>query len=215
MVCPIMVEGPPADSERLKTVSRNLDRYEWIVCSSVRSVRAISAARAAPWPAAVRTAAVGPITAAVMKDAGASDPVVGDSFNAKALWQALRSREAWRARRVLVATVPGGRRDLIDGLRSAGANVDEVEAYSMHPRDAGEIRRDWQAGRPDAVLIGSASQARHLIDAVGVAALSALKAIVVIGRTTRTALQDAGLVAVVPDEATFASGIEKLKSMAR
>ena len=215
VVCPVMTEGPPPDPQRLESIARSLDRYDWIVCSSVRSVRAISAARGAPWPAGLKAAAVGPVTAGRMRDAGARNPIVGDTFNAAALWQALRFRDEWPDRRVVVTTVAGGRRDVIDGLRAAGAHVDELEAYSMRPIDVEELRQQWQSARPDAVLIGSASQARHLIDAVGTARLQDLHAIVAIGRTTLAAVEQSGLTAHIPDEATFASGIEKLRSMLR
>lgn len=215
VVCPVMVEGAAPEPERLAAIARSLETYDWIMCSSVRSVRAISAARGSAWPGTVNTAAVGAVTASVMREAGARDPIVGETFNANSLWQALQPRDAWPSRRVLVATVPGGRRDLIDGLRTAGATLEEVEAYSMRPRAADDVRADWQAGKPDAVLIGSASQARHLIDSVGVPALKSLKAIVAIGRTTEAALTNAGLTAHVPDEATFVSGIAKLQSMLR
>lgn len=215
VVCPVMVEGPPPDPDRLNAIAQNLERYDWIVCSSVRSVRAITAARGSAWPGAVHTAAVGAITAARMREAGAADPVVGRTYNAGALWESLRPLDAWRSRRVLVATVAGGRRELIDGLRAEGAEVDEIEAYSMQPRDPDELRRDWQAACPDAVLLGSASQARHLIGSVGGPALRELSAIVAIGRTTMRVLAESGLSAQVPDEATFASAVEKLQSMLR
>lgn len=215
VVCPVMVEGPAPDPDRLSAIAKSLEHYHWIICSSVRSVRAITAARGSIWPATVRGAAVGAVTAARMREAGVRDPIVGRTFNAAALWEALRPIDAWATRRVLVTTVAGGRRELIDGLRAEGGEVEELEAYSMRPRDPGELRLDWRAARPDAVLLASASQARHLIDSVGVQALRELSAIVAIGRTTTSVLTESGLSAHVPEEATLASGVEKLKSMLR
>jgi len=129
------------------------------------------------------------------------------------LWETLRPLDSWSGRRVLVTTVAGGRRELIDGLRAAGALVTEIEAYTMTPRPAADIGRDWDRAEPDAVIIGSAETARQLIEAVGVDRLRDLKAIVPIGPTTAEALAKMGILAQPPDRATFADAIEKLKSL--
>src|SRR5829696_6312621 len=68
---PIAIEGPAPDSARVAAAARHLERYDWIICASARSVRAMTDARAGtPWPSDPRTAAVGPITAAAMRAAG-------------------------------------------------------------------------------------------------------------------------------------------------
>jgi uroporphyrinogen-III synthase len=140
---------------------------------------------------------------------------VADTFTAKALLDKLRSVESWRDRRVLVTTVAGGRRDLIDGLRADGATVTEVEPYTMTPRPARDIRDDWTAAAPDAVILGSAETAAQLINAVGIDALRSMKAIVPIGPTTAEHLAARGIKADPPARATFEAAVEKLKSTLR
>lgn len=211
--CPVMHQGPPPDRNQLEAAARDLERYDWVICSSVRSVRALSIARGTDWPQQPRTAAVGAITAQAMVAAGAREPVRAEMFTAQALWEKLQPMDRWRDRRVLVTTVAGGRRDLIDGLIAAAANVTEIEAYTMVGREAADIRKDWEEARPDAVILGSAATAAHLIDAVGIDAIRRLRSIVPIGPTTAAVLGARGITAAPPAQATFAAVIDRLVSL--
>jgi uroporphyrinogen-III synthase len=167
-------------------------------------VRALSNARQGGWPTGVRTAAVGAGTARAFVDVGAvPPPVVGEGDGAEALWRTLRDRVDWRRQRVLVPTTPGGRRILVDGLRSAGASVEEVEAYRMSARTRRDIATDWAAVAPDAVVLASPRAVRALIDAVGADALRRLRAVVAIGHTTSETLAVSGVPALVPEHADF------------
>jgi uroporphyrinogen-III synthase len=212
--CPVIVEGPAPDSERLRWAARHLEQYDWVICASVRSVRALTAARGSRWPRKPRTAAVGKATANAMREAGASKPVVGQAFNAKALWETLRPLDDWRGRKVLVPGVSGGRREIADGLRTQGAIVTEVEAYTMTARPHDAIRTDWLHADPDAVILGSPATVRRLLEAVGVDALRELRAIIAIGPTTQAALAEAALPSRMPKEATFLSAVDELRSLA-
>jgi uroporphyrinogen-III synthase len=206
---PIVIEGPPPDPSRFNEAAGNLSKYDWVICASARSVRALTDAHA-QWPETLRTAAVGVVTAAAMHAAGAASPVFAETAGARALWDRLRTEDTWQGKRVLIATVPGGRQELIAGLRDAGAIVDAIECYSMQTRPLSEIKREWDAAAPDAVLLASPSTVRQLIDAVGVEALRGVKAIVPIGFTTATALEEAGIVADPPATATFEAVVERL-----
>lgn len=208
--CPVMVEAAAPDRARLDAAARRLHSYDMVICSSARGVRALVAARGSKWPSGPRVAAVGSVTAAALIDAGAVDPVVAETFTAKALWEKLRALGSWRGMDVLVATVEGGRRDLIDGLLAVGAKVTELEAYRMLPRRAADIRREWKEARPDALLLGSAATAHTLIDAIGVTSIRALRAVVPIGPTTAAALAERGIIAEPPSQATFPAVIAKL-----
>ncbi len=207
---PIVVEGPPSDPARLDTSAKNLSDYDWIICASARSVRALSESRGSQFPEGPRSAAVGVVTAAAMRAAGAKDPIFADTAGARALWDRIRDEDTWPGRRVLIATVPGGRKELIDGLRAAGATVDAVDCYAMHARPGAEIKRDWDAAQPEAALLASPSTVLHLVDAVGVDALRKLKAIVPIGMTTAGALASVGIESLPPAQATFEAVVEEL-----
>lgn len=209
----VLVEGPPPDPQRLSEMARRLDEFDWVFCASARSVRTLSDARGARWPVSVRTAAVGAVTATAIVEAGGMEPVVGDEFNAGALWERLRGMDDWSKRRVLVTTVAGGRRELIDALRAAGATVTEVEAYTMLANPSTRVRDAWRRIDPHAAIVGSAATARHLVDAVGVEALAALKAIVAIGPTTAAALAEHKIASTMPAQSTFLAAVEHLTAV--
>jgi uroporphyrinogen-III synthase len=212
--CPILIEAPPADPEALAQAAATLDRYDWIVCASVRSVRARAHARTRPWPAGVRTAAVGAQTARALQDAGAiPPPIAGDGDGADALWTRLRDADRWPGRRVLVPTTTGGRRLLAEALAAAGAQVDEVESYRMEVRPAAAIASDWRAAAPDAAVIASPRVATGLMEAVGAGALRDLRAIVAIGDTTAAALTAATVPAAVAGTADFSAAARTLASL--
>lgn len=221
--CPVMIEAAAPDRGRLDEAARKLRGYDLVICSSARSVRALMTARlssvalakeeGSKWPSGPRVAAVGSVTAAALIDAGAVDPVVADTFTAKALWEKLQALGSWRGMDVLVATVEGGRRDLIDGLLAVGAKVTELEAYRMLPRRADDIRKEWTAARPDALILGSAATVHVLIDAIGVPAIRRLRAVVPIGPTTAAALGERGFSVEPPAQATYAAAIERLISL--
>lgn len=201
--CTVMEESPPANPAALAATAADLDAFDWIICSSVRAVSALAGARTTAWPRGVRTAAVGPSTAAVLVSVGADpEPVAGPSDGADALWSELAKME-WTGRRVLVPTVPGGRRVLAQSLRRAGALVTEVEAYRMVPRSAGRIRADWHAANPDAAVFGSPSAVNLLVAALGAGALAALAARVAIGSTTAATLAAAGVPGEMAARADF------------
>jgi uroporphyrinogen III methyltransferase/synthase len=202
-LCPVLVERPPADRSPLLDAAARLDEFDWIICASARSVRALVAARQRPWPTDVRTAAVGTSTAAALSDAGAVRPFVASESGAEALWAALANQDCWTGRRVLIPNVRGGRQVLIEGLTAAGATLTIVEAYVMEPRPVGDIAATWQEIAPDCAVVVSPSVATRLTEAVGTAALHALDTIVAMGATTAAALGALGVPCTVPPASDF------------
>lgn len=209
-VCPVLVEVAPKDPGPLLQAALRLGDYDWIVCASARSVRALCRARSAPWPRGVRTAAVGEATARALVEAGAMEPVRPDGDGADPLWETLRTLASWRGLRVLVPTTSGGRRILIERLTEAGAEVDAVEAYLMVPRAAEVVAREWAAAAPDAVVIASPRVARRLGEVLGADALKRLRLVVAIGTTTAAALQQLGVRCVVASGAEFGAVTDAL-----
>lgn len=212
--CVVLEESPPADPDRLRRVSATLDQYSWVIFASARAVRALQRARAAPWPRGLRTAAVGEATAEALAQAGAHPPpMVASEPGAQALCARLLTLEAWAGRRVLVPGVEGGRRDIIDGLTRAGAVVDEIEAYRMQARSGRDIQEAWSRAEPDAAVIVSPSVGDTLVKAVGIPALSGLRAIVAMGATTADALARHGLRAATPLAGRFESVASRLADL--
>lgn len=203
VLCPVLVEAAPKDPGPLLQAAGRLADYDWIVCASARSVRALSRARSAPWPRGVRTAAVGEATARTLVEAGAMEPVLPEGDGADLLWEALRAEVSWRGLRVLVPTTPGGRRILIERLTEAGAEADAVEAYQMVPRAAEAVAREWAAAAPDALVIASPRVAQRLGEVLGIEVLNRLRLVVAIGATTARALEQLGVRCVVASGADF------------
>jgi uroporphyrinogen-III synthase len=203
--CPVLQEAEPADGEQLAKAVAHLDHYAWVVCASVRAVAALARSGVRPWPPGVRTAAVGAATGAALERLGAGASVVPPVAGSESLWQALSGRDTWPGRRVLLLTTPGGRTTLPERLRAAGARVDVVEAYRMIPREAAQIRRDWAAAAPEALVLASPRASVGLIDAVGSDALRGLRAVVAIGETTARALRPYGIACTIAPEAAFES----------
>lgn len=198
-----MEERAPVDPQPLHAAAEALADFDLIVFSSARTVQAVTRARSTPWPAGVRTAAVGPRTAEAVVLAGVgSAPIVGVGDGAAALWTALAG-EDWRGRRVLLPAAAEAHPLLATELRAAGAIVDEVVAYRMVPRPQADILSDWSAADPDAVVVASPSVARGLIGTLGGKVLARLAAVVAIGSTTSAALAGAGVHHHVPPRADF------------
>jgi uroporphyrinogen-III synthase len=66
--CRVIREAPPADPENLTRAASELERYDWLVVASARAVTALAEARGErPFPAALRTAAVGRKSAAALE----------------------------------------------------------------------------------------------------------------------------------------------------
>jgi uroporphyrinogen-III synthase len=163
----------------------------------------------AGWEPAGAVHAIGPKTAAALRDRGYAVDVVPDTFSSAGLVRALRDRVA--GERVDVARSDHGSPVLLDGLRGV-ADVTETVLYRLvRPPDAGESAVRAAAGDLDGACFTSSLTVRHFLAAAaerGVrdAAVAGLSDAVVgaIGEPTQTAARDAGLaVDVVPREATF------------
>ena len=201
--CPVLVEAPPDNPAALVAAARDLEHYDWVVVASARAVTAISRARGGPWPAHLRTAAVGEATSRALVAAGVSEPpVAGEGDGAEALWATLTELMPWTGVHVLVPSTPGGRTDLTERLRAAGAHVNAVDAYRMVPRPAAAIVEDWTRAAPDAVVVTSPRVAETLYDAISGDRVRAVT-VVAIGATTAAALERLGVPATRPARAAF------------
>jgi uroporphyrinogen-III synthase len=209
--CPVLQEVPPADAALLRAAVDRLGGYDWVMVASARAVSALREMRRAPWPAGVRSAAVGRATARALEDAGASPPpLVAPTAGAEALSAFLAPLDAWHDRRVLVLTTAGGRTTLTDALAAAGARVDAVEAYRMIPCDPGTIRADWTQAAPEGAVLTSARAVDALVGAIGRQALLALRCVVALGQTTAQRLDELGVSCAVAPEASFDAAAETM-----
>ena len=196
----IAIEPLPDDAELLRLVARG--HHDWIVFTSANAVRAV--ASQLPRMRA-RFAAVGPATAASLRELGLEPAFVPDRFEAGEI---ARGLEPLQGARVLLPQSEIAEPTLADELRARGATVEVAEAYRTVVREPGADELAALRGA-DAVLLASGSAARSLAR-LGEAG-NAL--VVCIGPTTASAAREAGLrVGLVAEEATGQGMIEAVVS---
>ena len=200
-VVPLIEIEPVGDEGELARLLERGD-HDWIVFTSANAVRAagplLPLARA-------RCAAVGPGTAAALRELGVEPAFVPERFAAGEIAAGL---EPLRDARVLLPQSEIAESLLADELRARGAIVEVVDAYRTVPRrpspDEVEALRE-----ADVVLLASGSAARSLASAGG--AGDAL--VVHIGPKTAEVAREVGLSdGIVADEATGQGMIEALVS---
>ena len=173
----------------------------------------VELAAEAGWdPGDATLVAIGPATAAAAREAGWTVDLVPDEYTSAGLVEALSGRVD--GERVEVARSDHGSDVLLDGLRAAGATVNETVLYRLtRPDGAGESADLAAAGDLDAAAFTSSLTVTHFLDAAeerGVrdAAVAGLSDAVVgtIGPPTAETAAEHGIEAdVVPDDADFAA----------
>jgi len=206
---PLIRIEPPIDPGPLREAVAALDRFDWIVFTSVNAVEATCALDQwqAAWPAAVRPriAAVGQATARVLHDRGIVDVTVAEG-TARSLVELLgRTASSTPSLQVLWPRSDRARTELPDGLRAAAATIVDPIAYrtrAAQPDQVRDVIERLEAGHIDAVAFFSPSAVHACLETF---AASAFDRVLVgsIGPTTSAALADAGLrVDVEADEHT-------------
>jgi hydroxymethylbilane synthase len=167
--CPtIVIEPLPVDLSRYQP----LDRYGWIIFTSANGVQRffeLLQDAAIHFPATSRTAAIGPETAARLRQHGVEPALVPERFVAEDLADALTAA-LLRGQPVLLPRAAGARDVLPERLRAQGGQVDVIETYraQMPPGLAERLPVALQAA--DVVTLTSSSTARNFAAALGGAA---------------------------------------------
>jgi uroporphyrinogen III methyltransferase/synthase len=146
-------------------------RYGWAVFTSANAVelwfehlqeRGLDARAFA----STKVAAIGPATAEALGERGIVADLVPEEYVAEAVVEALRAAQGWgpEPQKVLVPRAEGARPELVEGLRAAGAEVDEVTLYraavpETAPAEALSLLHD---GAIDIVTFTSSSTVRNL-----------------------------------------------------
>jgi uroporphyrinogen-III synthase len=186
------------------------DSAPYVVLTSKTGVEL--AAEAGWEPGDATLVAIGPATAGAAREAGWTVDVVPDEYTSAGLVEALSGRVD--GRRVEVARSDHGSDVLVDGLRAAGATVNETVLYRLtRPEGAGESADLAAAGELDAAAFTSSLTVTHFLEAadergVREAAIAGLTDAVVgaIGPPTAETAAEHGVdVDVVPDDADFAA----------
>ncbi|MFQ5723808.1 MAG: uroporphyrinogen-III synthase [Terriglobia bacterium] len=173
---PTIALEPPRSWHGLDRALEYLDDYAWVIFTSANGVefffQRLRVRRIRPrWRA--RVAAIGPATAAALRQRGLRADVVPIEYKAEGLLRALARREkSWRGKRVLLARAAKAREALPRALRRRGARVDVIEAYrTVAPRVSKKrIRQVFgrrKAGKPDAITFTSSSTVKNFFTLLG------------------------------------------------
>lgn len=154
---------PPQSYEPLERAIREIDKYHWIIFTSVNGVahffaRWRQSRRAIADLKGVKIAAIGPETAKSLQAEGLRADLVPAEFRAEAILKALTPAEM-KGKRVLLPRAAQARDILPDTLRAWDAEVDVIEAYrTVRPGDgAGRLKELLGRGEVDMITFTSSS----------------------------------------------------------
>jgi uroporphyrinogen III methyltransferase/synthase len=226
VLLPLVEIVPPDDPAPLHAALGRLADYRWVVFTSANAARAVAEAlRAAGLNAgafaATRVCAVGPATAAALREAGIPVALVPDEHVGEGVVAALAGAGPLAGVRVLLPRAAAAREVIPEELARLGATVDVVVAYrNARPEEArpgadGGVLDRVRHGEIQVVTFASASAVHAFVAACGgdESARATLLAatVAVVGPKTRDAAMAHGLtVAVMPAEYTIPALIDAL-----
>ncbi len=192
---------PPRSYQPLDRALRRIDRYDWLILTSVNGVRPFFS-RMGKLRLSRRSlrhlhvAAIGPATKMEVERRGLRVHVMPREYVAEAVVRLLRSRV--KGKRVLLVRAKVARDVLPKALRRAGAKVEVVEAYQTvaPPRSRQLLRKVLRDRRPNWVTFTSSSTARNFALLVGAGRLRAVLEgirVAAIGPVTSRTLREMGL----------------------
>lgn len=213
---------PPRSWAALDRAIARIEDYDWLIFTSVHAVEAFSSRlkKFRKGPRALthlKIAAVGPVTAQRLEEAGFSVSRLGESFTSEALGRSFRAREL-KGKRVLFPRAEVAREAFVSELRQKGASVEVAVAYrSGAPRlSRRKIRAALGEGAPDLLTFASGATAENLARLLRQAGLWERYRKVpaaAIGPVTRAAAKRAGFrVVVMPRTHTIEALVEAIAS---
>lgn len=147
-----------------------LESFDYALFVSVNAVTAWrTQAGGRPWPAAVRTLAIGRRTAAAMAAAGIPAGLAAPSPHTSEALLALPDLQRLTDCSIVILRGRGGRELIRDTLRERGARVECVELYerALPARDPAPLLQRWHSGGIDAVLVTSNAILDNLLTLLG------------------------------------------------
>ncbi|HEU4885687.1 MAG TPA: uroporphyrinogen-III C-methyltransferase [Longimicrobium sp.] len=171
---PVIRIAPAADPEPLRRAAAQAASFDWIVFTSANGVERFWYALAeqkcdARSLGGVRVCAIGPATAAELERRGVTPDLVPDEFVAESAVRALLAAAPVHGARILLPRAEVARAVLPDSLRSAGAEVVEVVAYTTVQDGSGaeRVRAMLDRGEVDAVTFTASSTVKNFVELVG------------------------------------------------
>ncbi len=165
--CPTIAVVPPADWAPLdQALDRILD-YDWIVFTSVNGVRfffqrLFERGMDVRALGHLKTASIGPVTAARLRDFGITSDIIPESYRAESVVAAF-DRENVQGKKILLPRAEEARPVLPVELTRMGAAVDEITTYRTRQarNNADLLVRELTEGKIDMVTFTSSSTVRN------------------------------------------------------
>jgi uroporphyrinogen-III synthase len=213
---PTIVTQPARDPAPVRRAVSNLEAYAWIVFTSANAVRFFAEHLATRpggrLPPGVHVAAVGTATAAALAERYIRVDAIPDEFVGARIVTALGDLAG---RRVLLPRADLGRPETPEGLRAAGALVDDVTVYHTMPAAPDPAGLAALEAGVDAVTFTSPSTFANFVALLGDRAGRLLSGVAVasIGPVTSAAIRGSGFpVHVEPAEHTMAALVDALET---
>ncbi len=209
---------PTDTAELVRTLTRE-SPFDWIVLTSLHGAAALTQAWPTP-PSGARVAAVGPATAAALRERGWPVELSSEEGGAEGLLRAF-ARVDLRGRRILHPASSRALPILGEGLTRMGAEVVRLEAYRSVPGstlDVEACRATIAREGVGAVTFASPSAVIELESALGDTLFRRLldtTPAVAIGPTTARALSDRGRSPIVAEPHTLRGLAECCHALAR
>jgi uroporphyrinogen III methyltransferase / synthase len=224
---PMISFHPPNDLAPLDKALRELRTFDWLLLTSANAVRALVERSQSLGVdvmnsfAAVRIAAVGPVTAEAARKAGLPISRVATKHQGLALAEEFSAELAHKS--ILLPRSNLASPDLPDALRRLGAQVTEVIAYRTFAAEPeGEGQNQFSSGQLEAILFFSPSAVRNFLNwdegkggqvLRSMSDVSRRTAVIAVGPVTASALREAGLRNIVQAaNTTVPAVIEALES---
>ena len=165
--CPTITVAPPSDWSPLDTAIDTLDQFAWIVFTSVNGVefffqRLFSKGLDVRALGHMKTASIGPATAARLRSYGLASDIIPKSYRAESVVEAFGNMPINGAG-ILLPRAMEARSVLPEELTRLGAMVSEVTAYETHQVDDGgdALVSRLEAGTVDMVTFTSSSTVKN------------------------------------------------------
>jgi len=162
-----------ADYEGLDQAIHNLERYHWIIFTSVNGVEAFwqrlhHLKRDSRALGGLRIGAIGPATAQALETEGILPDYIPDVYTGEGVIAGLRNQNI-AGQLFLLPRADIADRELARGIRQLGASVDEVTAYQTVParEDITRAKQLIGSGEIDVITFTSSSTVSSLISAFG------------------------------------------------
>ncbi len=207
---------PPEGWEHLDRAIQSLERYQWLVFTSVNGVkfffdRLEALGKDARDLGSVKIGAIGPKTAEEIRKKGIRPDLVPDEYRAEAVVEAFRSRNVGGGCRMLLPRGAEAREVLPRELEKMGVEVEVVEAYrTIKPLgEKNHVKELLEKGGIDMVTFTSSSTVNNFVEILEedkdqVAGWLNKTAVACIGPiTARTAAEKGFTVSIVPAEYTI------------